>query len=77
MMLITPRPVMPYWPAYPEPERSALEAAYRAEEAKWQRETQITLALNCVWPLLMVAAVCAAAFATAFVVPDAIMVLAN
>lgn len=54
-MMISPRPIIPYWPAYPEPERSRLEASYRAEDAMWQHETQSTLLLNtilaCTGPL--------------------------
>ena len=60
-MLIPPRPMPPYWPAYPEPERSRLEASYRALDAEWQREAMTAATLNLVlalsWPLAIVAAV--------------------
>ena len=62
-MFIPPRLTMPYWPAYLEPERSALEASYRAEERKWQRETQITLTLNLCMALLGPIGIAAAAWA--------------
>jgi hypothetical protein len=37
-MLMRPPPVPPYWPMYPEPERSRLEASYRAEHAAYMFE---------------------------------------
>lgn len=37
-MMMRMRPPMPYWPAYPEPERARLEVAYRAAEAKYHRD---------------------------------------
>lgn len=45
-MFIMPRPLPPYWPGYPEPERSRLEAEYRCVEARWQRETGIQMMLH-------------------------------
>lgn len=60
-MLIPPRPVMPYWPAYPEPERSRLEAAYREEERKWQREATLVATFNLAMALIGPAMIGAAA----------------
>lgn len=62
-MLIRPRPSPPYWPAYPEPERSRLEASYRDEDRKWQREANVTMGLNLSLALIGPAAIAAAAWA--------------
>ena len=53
-MMIMPPPTAPYWPACDEPERSRLEAAYRAEHEKWWRETRLTMTTNLAWPVLMI-----------------------
>lgn len=76
-MLIPPRPVMPYWPAYQEPERSRIEAEYRVEEARWQREANHTILLNMAFPIILVLLVCAVSYAMAFVIPDALVILAR
>lgn len=52
MMLLEPPPTPPCWPAYPEPERSRLEASYRREHAAYceridrtiKREIWVTVA---------------------------------
>jgi hypothetical protein len=51
-MILPPKPPMPYWPAYSEPKRTELEQAYRAEEAKWQKEVNRQLNLNLILALL-------------------------
>jgi hypothetical protein len=48
-MILRPPPVPPYWVLYPEPERSQLEAAYRAEHAKYcaEMDRDLTIHLAC------------------------------
>jgi hypothetical protein len=46
MIQMRPRPFPPYLLAYPEDQRSLVEASYRKAEAEWQREAGHHLALN-------------------------------
>lgn len=68
-MLTPPRPAPPYWPAYPEPERSRIEAAYRVEEARWQREAGRIATLNLILALIGPAMVAAAAIGLVGLLP--------
>jgi hypothetical protein len=48
LMMFELAPLPPYWPAYPEPERSRLEEAYRAEHAAYMRRIDRQLIIEMV-----------------------------
>ncbi len=63
-MLIMPPPEFPWWASeLPQAEREALEASYRAEHDRWSREARTTMLLNLAWPVLLIGAVVASAWA--------------
>lgn len=74
-MLIRPRPSVPYWPLYPEPQRSEIEAAYRKEDAEWQREASRTLILNMAFPVMLAVMGIAVAWGLVYVALPAVLIL--
>lgn len=75
MFLIRPRPIPPYWPVYPEPQRSALEAEYRKLDAEWQREASRAMWLDCITVMCATIAGIVAALLGPGIVLDAILIM--
>lgn len=47
-MLISPRPMPPFLPIYPESERAGIQARYEQDEREWQRQTSFIIWTNAI-----------------------------
>lgn len=72
-----PPPTPPYWPAYEEPERSRIKAAYEADCEAFQKEITTQFIISAIFVLTALVGICFAAFMGPDIIIDMIKVLAQ